>query len=159
MVKTPTLVIMRPEIRGTGELMAQALIRIKERCMKDEFAETNGDELADHLLDSFGLPLDKARYLLLVALDGEKIVGHAIGRIDVGYENRRHCTLGFYALDKGYRWRRVIQDALHEFEAWAKELGCSELRLSTLTTAHARLYGLSRYGKFEPRFVTMARRI
>lgn len=158
-MRIPDVVVMRPEVPGTGDLMAPALLRISWLCEKDPLSETTGEELSEHLLESFALPLENARYLMILGVVDGVIVGNSIGRIDVGYENRRHCTLGFFALDRGFNWKPAIIQGMSVFEDWAKTLGCSELRLSTFSQAHARLYRFAKYGGFEPLFVTMSRRI
>lgn len=154
-----TMLQLHKTVPGAGQWMGKALERVTEKCNDDPNAETDGRELAEHLMESFQLDPEKARYLFIVGINGTEIRGHIIARIDVGYENRRQCWIGFFALDRGYRWDGIVSEGLDTIETWAKARGCHEILISVYSQSHARLYRLPRYGGLKVRNLVLSRRI
>lgn len=154
-----TLVKMHMTTPGAGAWMPKALERVVEACAEDARAETDGRELAEHLLESFSVEPMRSRYCVLIAANETEVHGHIIARIDVGYENRRNCWIGFFKLDRGFRWEPIIEEGFGIIEQWAKEHGCDEILVSVYSQSHARLYRLPRYGGFHPRNLVLSRRI
>lgn len=156
---TLELVNLHKTTPGASAWLERALDRVTEECSKDPHAETDGRELGEHLVESFCHEPEVARYLFLIAHDGEEIRGHIIARIDVGYENRRQCWIGFFALDRGFDWPEIITEGFRKIEEWAAFHGCPEILVSAYSQSHARLYRLPRYGGFEARNVVLSRRV
>lgn len=69
---------------------------------------------------------------LVVAVDGELIIGSGYARIDPSdpwLRFRTHAYLGFMFVRPDYRGRGINRLVLDELEAWAKSRGLTELRL------------------------------
>jgi len=154
-----SMIRLHKTVPGSSAWLERALDRVTEKCQDDPHAETDGRELGEHLVESFCHDLEIARYCFIIAVNETEVHGHIIARIDTGYENRRQCWIGFFALDRGFRWEELIEQGFAEIEEWAKGLGCTEVLLSAYSRSHARLYRLPRYGGFEPRNVVLSRRV
>ena len=154
-----TLLDLHKTTPGGGAWMGKALDRLTATCAADPHSETDGREIGEHLLESFCAEPEKSRYKFLIAVNATEIRGHVIARIDTGYENRRECWVGFFALDRGFNWEELVNEGFPAIEDWAKGHGCAELLVSCYSQSHARLYRLPRYGGFETRNLVLSRRI
>jgi len=154
-----TMVKLHKTVPGSSEWLEPALERVTAACQADPNAETDGRELGEHLVESFCHDPDVARYLFIVAVNETEVHGHIIARIDVGYENRRQCWIGFFALDRGFHWGDLVEQGFAEIEEWAAGHGCHEILVSAYSQSHARLYRLPRYGGFDVRNLVLSRRI
>lgn len=154
-----TMLDLHKTTPGAGKWIGKAIERVVGECNGDPHAETNGEELAEHLLESFAHDLDVARYKFIIGHNETKVHGHIIARIDVGYENRRQCWIGFFSLDRGFHWEKMVPEGFKIIEEWAKGHGCHEILVSVYSQSHARLYKLPRYGGFETRNLVLSRRI
>lgn len=154
-----TMIRLHKSTPGAAAWLDKALDRVVEGCRTDPHAETDGTELGQHLVESFCLDLDRARYCFLIGVNGTEIRGHIIARIDTLYEGRHQCWVGFFNLDRGYHWEDLIPKGLEVIEEWARGHECPELLVSVYSQAHARLYRRPRYGGFTERNLVMSRRI
>jgi len=154
-----SMIRMHKTVPGSAKWLERALDRVTESCSDDPHAETDGRELGEHLVESFCHEPEIARYCFIIAVNETEVHGHIIARIDVGYENRRQCWIGFFALDQGFHWTDIIEEGFGEIEEWAKGHGCLEILISAYSQSHARLYRLPRYGGFDTRNLVLSRRI
>ena len=156
---TPELVIMHNTTPGSGAWMGRVAVFLGKICTEDPNAETTGEELVEHLIEAFDLPFEQSRYLLLAGVNEIAVLGTCVARIDIGYENRRNCFVGFLNLKRGHDWRRVFARGHKEVEKFARLHGCAEIRVHVMSQSHARLYRQRKYGGFEPVQLVLSRRI
>lgn len=154
-----SMIRLHKTVPGSAKWLDRALDRVTEKCHDDPNAETDGRELGEHLVESFCHEPEVARYLFLIAVNETEVHGHIIARIDTGYENRRQCWIGFFALDRGFHWGDLVKQGFEEVEEWARGHGCNEILASVYSQSHARLYRLPNYGGLSPRNLVLSRRI
>lgn len=139
--------------RGSQEswgMFPKFLDRVKFFCSKYD-TDTDGSIIC-RLLEMHFVS-DNPQFIMLAAVNGDRIIGHALSSIEV-YYGKRVLVIIQLELDQ-----KIVRDELDKgFEAilsWGRVQGAEDVRILTGTKSKARMF--KRFYNFKPHRIVMVR--